>query len=66
MTEINNTADQSITVRLPEHILEFSELYAEWCGLECQDLLVKIIVQRILEIKNQVKQLPYMDIPELL
>lgn len=57
---------ESITLKIPKQALEFAEFYSEIGGEECDALLTKILLERLKEIKAQVKALPYLDIPELL
>lgn len=57
--------EQSVTLQLPVQILEFAEFYASLGGTERDVLLTRLVVERLKEIKAQVKALPCLDIPEL-
>lgn len=56
---------ETITLKIPKQILEFAEFYAEMGNEERDALLRKILIERLKEIKAQVKALPHLDIPEL-
>lgn len=55
-----------VTLKIPKQVLEFAEFYAELGNKECDELLTKILIDRLKEIKTQIQNLPYLDIPELL
>lgn len=50
---------------LPKSSLEFAEFYAELGGEERDALLTKILIEQLRHAKEQVKALPYLQIPEL-
>lgn len=57
---------ESVTLKIPRQALEFAEFYAEIGNEERDALLTKIVIERLKEMKAQVKNLPYLNIPELL
>ena len=56
---------ETVTLKIPKQILEFAEFYAEMGNEERDELLTKILIERLKEIKTLVKALPHLDIPEL-
>lgn len=61
----NTGVEETVTLKLPKQILDFAEFFAELGDEERNSLLTKIVIERLKEIKTQVKALPYLDIPEL-
>lgn len=57
--------EEAVNLRIPKQVLDFAEFYAEIGSMERDALLTKIIVDRMREIKEQFKILPYLKIPEL-
>lgn len=58
-------ASEIVTLKMPKQVLDFAEFYAEMGNEERDTLLTEILIERLNEIKTQVKSLPYLDIPEL-
>ena len=56
---------ETVTLKIPKQALEFTEFYAEIGNEERDALLKKILIERLKEIKAQVKNLPHLNIPEL-
>lgn len=62
--ETKETQEEAI-LKLPKQILEFADFYANLAGMERDTLLTRLVIERLKEIKAQVKELPHLDIPEL-
>lgn len=56
----------TVNLKIPQQVLDFAEFYAEIGSMERDALLTIIVIERLREIKEQFKALPYLDIPELL
>ncbi len=54
-----------VTLKIPKTLLEFADFYAALGNDERDALLTKILIERLKEIKSQVKALPHLSIPEL-
>lgn len=59
------TVEETVNLKIPQQALDFAEFYAEMGSMDRDTLLTKIITERLREIKEQFKALPYLDIPEL-
>jgi len=57
-------AEETVNLKIPIQVLDFAEFYAEIGGMERDALLTKILTERLREIKDQFKSLPYLQIPE--
>lgn len=57
--------EEEVTLVLSKPVLEFAEFYASLGGTARDALLTKILLERLSEIKAQVKALPYLEISEL-
>lgn len=63
---IDKTAvEETVNLKIPQQVLDFAEFYAEIGGMDRDALLTKIITERLREMKEQFKTLPYLKIPEL-
>jgi len=60
------TVEETVNLKISRQVLDFAEFYAEIGGMERDTLLTKIITERLREIKEQFKALPYLEVPELL
>ncbi len=58
------TAEETVNLKIPIQVLDFADFYAEIGGIERDVLLTKILTERLREIKDQFKSLPYLQIPE--
>lgn len=58
------TDDETVKLKIPRQVLEFADFYAEIGDMERDALLTKILIERIREIKDQFKALPYLQVPE--
>lgn len=56
--------EETISLKLPKDALEFIEFYAELGGMDRDTLLTKILTERIKEVRDKFKAMPYMNIPE--
>jgi hypothetical protein len=59
------SVEETVNLKIPKQVLDFAEFYGEIGGMERDALLTKIIIERLSEIKEQFKTLPYLKIPEL-
>ena len=57
-------AEETVNLKIPIQVLDFAEFYAEIGDMERDVLLTKILTERLREIKDQFKSLPYLQIPE--
>lgn len=57
--------EEAVNLKIPKPVLDFAEFYAELGSTDRDTLLTKIITERLKDIKEQFKTLPYLDIPEL-
>lgn len=57
--------EEAVNLKIPKQVLDFAEFYAELGSTDRDALLTKIITERLKDIKEQFKTLPYLDIPEL-
>ena len=57
-------AEETVNLKIPIQVLDFAEFYAEIGSMERDVLLTKILTERLREIKDQFKSLPYLQIPE--
>lgn len=55
---------ETITLQLPRAALEFAEFYAELGGMDRDTLLIRILSERLQEVREQFKTIPYLNIPE--
>jgi len=56
--------EETISLKLPKDALEFAEFYAELGNMDRDTLLTKILSERLKEVREQFKGMPYMNIPE--
>jgi len=63
--EGKTAVEDTVNLKIPQQVLDFAEFYAEIGSMERDALLTKIVIERLREIKEQFKTLPYLDIPEL-
>lgn len=57
--------EEAVNLKIPQQVLDFAEFYAEIGSMERDALLTKIVIERLREIKEQFKTLPYLEVPEL-
>ena len=57
--------EETVNLKIPKPVLDFAEFYAEIGGTDRDTLLTKIITERLREIREQFKNLPYIEVPEL-
>lgn len=57
--------EETVNLKIPKQVLEFAEFYAEIGSMDRDALLTKIVIERLSEIKEQFKALPYLEVPEL-
>jgi len=57
--------EETVNLKISRQVLDFAEFYAEIGSTDRDALLTKIITERLREIREQFKTLPYLDIPEL-
>jgi hypothetical protein len=57
--------EEAVNLKIPKEVMDFIEFYAEISGIERDVLLTNILIDRVRDIKEQFKTLPYMKIPEL-
>lgn len=57
-------AEETVNLKIPIQVLDFADFYAEIGGMERDVLLTKILTERLREIRDQFKALPYLQIPE--
>ncbi len=56
--------EEAISIKLPKRALEFSEFYATLGNIDRDALLTRILTERLKEVREQFKGMPYMNIPE--
>lgn len=56
--------EETVTLRLPDKMLEFANFYAVMGNIDRDTLLAMILTEQLKKVKEQFKALPYMDIPE--
>ena len=56
----------TVNLKIPKRVLDFAEFYAEIGGMDIDALLTKIVIERMSEIKEKFKTMPYLEVPELL
>ncbi len=56
--------EETTSLKLPKDALEFAEFYAELGGMDRDTLLTRILSERLKEVREQFKGMPYMNIPE--
>jgi len=59
------TVEETVNLKIPRPVLDFAEFYAEIGSMDRDALLTKIIIERLREMKEQFKSLPYIEVPEL-
>lgn len=65
MEEQNITKEpETITLQLPRAALEFADFYAELGNTDRETLLTRILSDRLKEVREQFKGIPYLNIPE--
>lgn len=57
--------EETVNLKIPKPVLDFAEFYAELGSTDRDALLTKIITERLREIREQFKTLPYLEVPEL-
>lgn len=57
--------EEAVNLKIPSQVLDFAEFYAAIGSMDRDTLLTKIITERLREIKEQFKGLPYLEVPEL-
>lgn len=55
---------ETITLQLPRAALEFADFYAELGNTDRDTLLTRILSERLKEVREQFKGMPYLNIPE--
>lgn len=63
--QVKTAVEETVTLKIPQQVLDFAEFYAEIGSMDRDALLTEIIIKRLCEIKEQFKTLPYLHIPEL-
>ncbi len=53
-----------VNLKIDKRVLEFAEFYAELGNTERDELLTRILTERLEELKDQFKKLPYLKVPE--
>jgi len=65
MEEQNKTKEpETITLQLPGAALEFADFYAELGNMDRDTPLTRILSERLKEVREQFKGIPYLNIPE--
>lgn len=57
--------EETVNLKIPKQVLDFAEFYAEIGSMDRDALLTKIVTERLREMKEQFKTMPYLQIPEL-
>ncbi len=57
--------EEAVNLKIAKQVLDFAEFYAEIGSMDRDALLTKIITERLNDIKERFKDLPYLQIPEL-
>ncbi len=57
--------EETVNLKIPEQVLDFAEFYAEIGNMDRDALITKIVIERLREIKEQFKGLPYIEVLEL-
>lgn len=57
--------EETVNLKIPRPVLDFAEFYAEIGSMDRDALLTKIVIERLREMKEQFKGLPYIEVPEL-
>lgn len=57
--------EETVILKISKQKLEFVDFYAEIGSTDRNALLTEIITERLRVMKEQVKALPYIEIPEL-
>ena len=57
--------EEAVNLKISRQALDFAEFYAEIGSIDRDTLLTKIITERLKDIKEQFKTLPYIEVPEL-
>ena len=60
------TVEEIVNLKIPKQVLDFAEFYAEIGSMDVDALLTKIVIERLSEIKEKFKTMPYLEVPELL
>lgn len=60
-----SAVEETVNLKIPRPVLDFAEFYAEIGIMDRDALLTKIITERLREIREQFKALPYLEVPEL-
>lgn len=63
--EVKENEEETVNLKIPIQVLDFAEFYAEIGNMDRDALLTKIITERMTDIREQFKTMPYMNIPEL-
>lgn len=62
--EVKENEEETVNLKIPIQVLDFAAFYAEIGNMDRDILLTKIITERMTDIREQFKTLPYLDIPE--
>lgn len=57
--------EETVNLKIPKTVLDFAEFYAELGSMDIDALLTKIVIERLSEIKEKFKSMPYLEVPEL-
>lgn len=60
-----NDEEENVTIKIPAKALEFVEFYATVCNEDRNTLLARILVERLKEIRDKLKQMPHLKVPEV-
>lgn len=56
---------EMVNIKLPRRVLEFADFYAALGNEERENLLSKILISQLREIRDKFKDLPYVELPEI-
>ena len=60
-----NDEEETVTIRIPAKAAEFADFYATVCNENRDTLLGKILVEKLKEIRDKLKQIPHLKVPEV-
>lgn len=63
--QVEQAIEEAVNLKISRQALDFAEFYAELGSTDRDTLLTKIITERLREIREQFKTLPYLEVPEL-
>lgn len=60
------TVEECVNLKISKQVMDFAEFYAEIGSMERDELLTIILTERLTEIRDKFKSMPYLQqIPEL-